>query len=141
VGALAGLPFLALALAAWFGNEPATQGRVIIAELIYGAAAIAFLGGMRGGTAAGPYSRRRIARELSLAALLGLAAVLALLSPPIPAIAVLIAAFLFTALWDIVSLQRHAIPAWFAAARLTLAGMALIGLLAILAKLAMTTAI
>ncbi|WP_170984299.1 DUF3429 domain-containing protein [Rhodoligotrophos defluvii] len=138
IGTAFAAPFAAAAVAVWLTGEPQTIGRVLVLVLVYGAATLAFAAGMRGGAAFGPYSRRRIARQLSLSFLPALAAVVILLLPPIPAVALLIGAFVLQAMWDVGTLQRGTLPKPFSVSRLMLAAISIVSLLAILARLMLT---
>ncbi len=131
---LAGLiPFLGGALILWLpGLAPGIGDRLILS---YGAIILAFLGGIRWGTAIGPYDGRRQAVELTASVMGSLAGFAALFVPPIPGLTLLIAAYLVQALWDVTSVEAGRLPAWFGRFRMLLtAGAVLSLLLALVAK-------
>lgn len=131
---LAGLiPFLCGALILWLPDwAPGTGDRLILS---YGAIILAFLGGIRWGTAIGPYGGRRQAIEFTASVMGSLAGFASLFVPPIPGLTLLIAAFLVQALWDVTSAEAGRLPAWFGKLRMLLtAGAVLSLILALVAK-------
>lgn len=121
------IPFAAAAVAVWQGEfaHLALEG-----GLAYGAVILSFLGGIRWGTTIGPYSPSRFVRDFSLSVLPALAGWISLLAPPIPALCLLIAAFLLQALWDVLSVERGYLPGWFGRLRMYLTAGAVAALLA-----------
>ncbi|MCX6023659.1 MAG: DUF3429 domain-containing protein, partial [Chloroflexi bacterium] len=103
---LAGLiPFLGGAAALWAmlpGVAPERGLQLIIA---YGAIILSFLGGIRWGTAIGPYDTRRQGLEFAASVLGSLAGLAAIFIPAVPALTLLIAGFLMQALWDVTSVE------------------------------------
>jgi hypothetical protein len=130
---LAGLiPFVAGAAALWAplsGFTPALGLKLIIG---YGAIILSFLGGIRWGTAIGPYDTRRQGLEFSASVLGSLAGLAALFIPPIPALTLLIVGFLMQGLWDVTSVEAGRLPGWFGKLRMLLTAGAVISLIAAL---------
>lgn len=139
LGLAGALPFVGAAAVIWLGREPEHIRWALVAVLVYGAVILSFLGGIRWGTAMGPYSPRRTAAEFTLSIFPALAAWLALLIPPVPALALLIAAFLLQVLWDVTSVQTGRLPAWFGRLRIGLTAVVVLCLLLILGRLIMTS--
>lgn len=133
---LAGLiPFIAGAAAQWqaiplLGAE--TGLRLVV---IYGAIILSFLGGIRWGTAIGPYDSGRQGLEFSASVLGSLAGLAAAFLPAIPGLALLIAGFLMQGLWDVMSVDAGRLPAWFGRLRMILTAGAVISLVAALVSL------
>ena len=90
--------------------------------MIYGAIILSFLGGIRWGTAIGPYDTGRQSLEFSASVLGSLAGLAAAFLPAIPALALLIAGFLMQGLWDVMSVDAGRLPAWFGRLRMILTG-------------------
>ena len=130
---LAGLiPFAAGALALWAPLPvlDATLGlRLVIG---YGALILSFLGGIRWGTALGPYDSGRQTLEFSASVLGSLAGLAAAFLPAIPALALLIAGFLMQGLWDVMSVDAGRLPSWFGRLRMILTAGAVVSLVAAL---------
>lgn len=130
---LAGLiPFAAGALALWAPLPvlDATLGlRLVIG---YGALILSFLGGIRWGTAIGPYAASRQGGEFAASVLGSLAGLAALFLPSVPALTLLIAGFLMQALWDVTSVESGRLPAWFGRLRMMLTAGAVVSLIATL---------
>jgi hypothetical protein len=121
------IPFFAAAVLAWTSGP--YQSWAVTAGLAYGAVILSFLGGIRWGTAIGPYSASRLTREFSLSVLPSLAGWAALLMPPLPALCLLIAGFLMQALWDVMAVEQGRLPSWFGRLRSILTAGAVISLL------------
>lgn len=136
---LAGLiPFLGGAAALWAmlpGLAPERGLQLIIA---YGAIILSFLGGIRWGTAIGPYDTRRQGLEFAASVLGSLAGLAAIFIPAVPALTLLIAGFLMQALWDVTSVESGRLPAWFGKLRMLLTAGAVISLTAALVAVLVT---
>lgn len=130
---LAGLiPFIAGAVSPWVplpALSPENGLRLVIA---YGAIILSFLGGIRWGTAIGPYDTRRQGLELSASVLGSLAGLAAVFLPQVPALTLLIAGFLMQGLWDVTSVEAGRLPQWFGKLRMLLTAGAVISLTAAL---------
>jgi hypothetical protein len=130
---LAGLiPFAAGAAAPWVPIPILTPETGLQLIIGYGAVILSFLGGIRWGTAIGPYDTRRQGLEFSASVLGSLAGLAALFIPPVPALTLLIAGFLMQALWDVTSVETGRLPAWFGKLRMLLTAGAVISLIAAL---------
>ena len=130
---LAGLiPFVAGAAAQWTRIPllPADTGLKL--AIVYGAIILSFLGGIRWGTAIGPYDQGRQTLEFSASVLGSLAGLAAVFLPAIPALALLIAGFLMQGLWDVMSVDAGRLPSWFGRLRMILTAGAVISLVAAL---------
>ncbi len=136
---LAGLiPFLGGAAALWAmlpGLAPERGLQLIIA---YGAIILSFLGGIRWGTAIGPYDTRRQGLEFAASVLGSLAGLAAIFIPAVPALTLLIAGFLMQALWDVTSVESGRLPAWFGKLRMLLTAGAVISFTAALVAVLVT---
>lgn len=134
---LAGLiPFAAGALVPWVPDiAPGVGSRLLIG---YAAIILTFIGGIRWGTAIGPYDGRRQSAELLGSVLGSLAGLAALFLPPILGLTLLIAGFLLQALWDVTSVEAGRLPAWFGKLRMLLTGGAVLALVLGLIAVAIT---
>ena len=136
---LAGLiPFVAGAASLWVPLPmlPPEQGLKV--AVIYGAIILSFLGGIRWGTAIGPYDSGRQTLEFSASVLGSLAGLAAALLPAIPALALLIAGFLMQGLWDVMSVDAGRLPNWFGRLRMILTAGAVVSLVAALLAVIVT---
>ncbi len=86
----------------------------------YGAIILSFLGGIRWGTAIGPYDARRQSLEFGASVLGSLAGLAAVFLSAVPALTLLIAGFLIQALWDVITVESGRLPAWFGKLRMML---------------------
>lgn len=130
---LAGLiPFLAGAASQWASLPmlPAETGLRL--AILYGAIILSFLGGIRWGTAIGPYDAGRQTTEFTASVLGSLAGLAAAFLPTIPALALLIAGFLMQGLWDVMSVDAGRLPSWFGRLRMILTAGAVLSLIAAL---------
>jgi hypothetical protein len=130
---LAGLiPFVAGAAAQWTRIPllPSDAGLKLV--IVYGAIILSFLGGIRWGTAIGPYDQGRQTLEFPASVLGSLAGLAAVFLPAIPALALLIAGFLMQGLWDVMSVDAGRLPNWFGRLRMILTAGAVISLVAAL---------
>ncbi len=110
------LPFLAGAVLAWAGAiDPALASRAFVG---YGAAILAFLGGLQWGIALLP-DTERLAERLVVGVLPALAAWVALLLPTFAALVLLLAAFAALLAWEHARPAR-ALPPWYLPLRLRL---------------------
>lgn len=136
---LAGLiPFLVGALALWVPLlflTPALGLKLIVS---YGAIILSFLGGIRWGTAIGPYDGGRMSFEFSASVLGSLAGLAAVFLPPVPALTLLVAGFLMQALWDVTSVESGRLPGWFGKLRMLLTAGAVISLIGALVAVVVT---
>ena len=136
---LAGLiPFVAGAAAQWVSIPLLPSGTGLRLVIIYGAIILSFLGGIRWGTAIGPYDSGRQTQEFSASVLGSLAGLAAAFLPPIPALALLIAGFLMQGLWDVMSVDAGRLPNWFGRLRMILTGGAVVTLVAALLAVLVT---
>jgi hypothetical protein len=130
---LAGLiPFAAGALALWAPLPILTSELGLKLIVTYGAIILSFLGGIRWGTAIGPYDGGRMSFEFSASVLGSLAGLAAVFLPSVPALTLLVAGFLIQALWDVTSVEAGRLPNWFGKLRMVLTAGAVISLVAAL---------
>lgn len=130
---LAGLiPFFAAAGAQWASLPLLPPETGLKLAIVYGAIILSFLGGIRWGTAIGPYDSARQGMEFSASVLGSLAGLAAAFLPAIPALALLIAGFLMQGLWDVMSVDAGRLPAWFGRLRMILTAGAVVSLVAAL---------
>lgn len=128
---LAGLvPFAAGALALWAPLPLLAAESGLRLLVVYGAIILSFLGGIRWGTAIGPYDAGRQAREFGLSVLGSLAGLAAVFLPPLAGLTLLVAGFLLQALWDVTSVESGRLPMWFGRLRMILTAGAVIALIA-----------
>jgi hypothetical protein len=130
---LAGLiPFVAGALSQWMALPlmPRSYGLSVI--VVYGAIILSFLGGIRWGTALGPYDARRQAMEFSASVAGSLAGLVAVFLAPVASLTLLIAGFLVQGLWDVTSVEAGRLPPWFGRLRMILTAGAVLSLVAAL---------
>ncbi len=133
---LAGLlPFAAAALSPWLPVPGLPAGLGLEVGRIYGAIILSFLGGIRWGTALGPYGEKRQSLEFATSTLASLAGFTALFLPQVLGLSLLIAGFLMQALWDVLSVEAGRLPPWFGKLRMILTAGAVISLLALLLRL------
>jgi hypothetical protein len=132
LGLLGAVPFLAGAIAQWFAAPHVGHIPVLAASLLYGAVILSFLGGIRWGTAIGPYGAARQAWEFTGSIIPALLGWIALLLPPAAGLSLLIVGFLAQALWDVIAVEEGRLPAWFGQLRMILTSVAVISLMAIL---------
>ena len=136
---LAGLiPFLGGAAALWAMLPGLAPGRGLQLIIAYGAIILSFLGGIRWGTAIGPYDTRRQGLEFAASVLGSLAGLAAIFIPAVPALTLLIAGFLMQALWDVTSVESGRLPAWFGKLRMLLTAGAVISFTAALVAVLVT---
>ena len=129
------LPFVAAALAQWLPIPGLPAGLAFEAGRTYGAIILSFLGGIRWGTAMGPYGPKRQSLEFATSVLASLAGFTALFLPPVLGLSLLVAGFLMQALWDVLSVEAGRLPPWFGKLRMILTAGAVIALLALLLRL------
>ncbi len=116
---IAGLiPFAGGALALWLPGLLHASGQGLL--ISYGAIILTFLGGVRWGTAMGPYDGRRQGFDFTAGVLGSLGGLAALFLPAIPALTLLIAGFLLHALWDVRSVEAGRLPPWYGKLRMKL---------------------
>jgi hypothetical protein len=133
---LAGLiPFIIAASVVW--AYPAYRSEALMAGIAYGAVILSFLGGIRWGTAIGPYAPARLRREFTLSVLPPLAGWAALLLPELPGLCLLISGFLLQGLRDVVSVEAGRLPPWFGRLRMMMTVAVAASLLAIAGGLAL----
>jgi Protein of unknown function (DUF3429) len=136
---LAGLlPFIAGALALWIPIPPLAPPDSLKLVVSYGAIVLSFLGGIRWGTAIGPYDGGRMSLEFSFGVLGSLAGLAAIFLPPIPALTLLITGYLLQALWDVTSVEAGRLPQWFGKLRTILTGGAVLSLIVALVAVVVT---
>jgi hypothetical protein len=133
---VAGLvPFVVCAVLLWRPFLGISAQQTLMACLVYSAVILSFLGGIRWGTAIGPYAPSRLARDFTLSVIPGLAGWAALFLPPVIGLALLIAGFLLQALWDVVSAENGMLPPWFGTLRAGLTAGVVLPLIAVLVRL------
>lgn len=136
---LAGLiPFVAGTLALWVPLPfipPALGLKLVIS---YGVIILSFLGGIRWGTAIGPYDSGRMSLEFSASVLGSLAGLAAIFLPPVPALTLLVSGFLMQALWDVTSVESGRLPGWFGKLRMLLTAGAVVSLIGALVAVVVT---
>ena len=136
---LAGLiPFGLAAVSLWVavpGLSPDHGFRLLTA---YGAIILSFLGGIRWGTAIGPYGSRRQATEFTLSVLGSIAGLAAVFLTSIPSLTLLIGGFLMQALWDVTSVETGRLPLWFGKLRMILTAFVVTCLIAALVAVVIT---
>ena len=136
---LAGLiPFFAGAAALWTPLPVLTPELGLRLIIAYGAIILSFLGGIRWGTAIGPYDTRRQGLEFSASVLGSLAGLAAVFIPPVPALTLLITGFLMQGLWDVMSVEAGRLPSWFGKLRMLLTAGAVVSLVAALVAVIVT---
>lgn len=125
-------PFVASAASLWISIPMLAPESGLKLAILYGAIILAFLGGIRWGTAIGPYDTGRQSAEFTASVLGPLAGLAAAFLPAIPALALLIAGFLMQGLWDVMSVDAGRLPQWFGRLRMILTAGAVISLVAAL---------
>jgi len=135
LGLSATLPFVILAAVQWLGVPAVSPAAVSRTALSYGALVLAFLGGIRWGTAMGPFGTLRQSLDFAASILAIAAAAAALALPEIPGLALLAAGFLTQALWDVLSVEAGRLPQWFGKLRMIVTAGAVLSLLAVLLRL------
>jgi hypothetical protein len=136
---LAGLiPFVAGAASQWMALPYLTPEPGLKLVIAYGAIILSFLGGIRWGTAIGPYDSRRQGLEFTASVLGSLAGLAAIFIPPVPALTLLISGFLMQGLWDVTSVEAGRLPSWFGKLRMLLTAGAVISLIAALVAVIVT---
>ena len=131
--AVAGLvPLAAFVVVAWQDQVRLPRPEAIDFASIYAALCLAFLGGIRCGTAIGPIGARRRSRDLLLSILPALAAIVGLLMPVPLRLSLFAVAFLLAALWDVLSVEAGRLPGWFGTLRMVFTAGAVLSLLALL---------
>lgn len=136
---LAGLiPFAAGALSLWLPLPLLVEETGLRLIIAYGAIILSFLGGVRWGTAIGPFDQRRQGLEFTASVLGSLAGLAAVFLAAIPALALLIAGFLMQALWDVTSVEGGRLPQWFGKLRMLLTAGAVVSLVAALVAVLLT---
>ena len=132
---LAGLvPFVVAASAQWITLTWVERDWALAAGMIYGAIVLSFTGGIRWGTAIGPYGSARQREEFGLSLIPPLAGWTALLLPSIPGLCLLMAGFLAQAMWDVTTVENGRLPPWFGKLRLGLTAGAVLSLIAMLVR-------
>ena len=132
------VPFVAGALALWVPLPLLSPGLGLKLIISYGAIILSFLGGIRWGTAIGPYDGGRMSFEFSASVLGSLAGLAAVFLPPVPALTLLVAGFLLQSLWDVNSVESGRLPGWFGKLRMVLTAGAVISLIGALVAVVFT---
>ena len=133
---VAGLaPFVAGAMSLWSSLPYLTPELGLKLSVTYGVIILSFLGGIRWGTAIGPYDGRRQAFEFTTSVLGPLAGLMAVFLPAVPGLTLLITGFLLQALWDVISVESGRLPQWFGRLRMVLTAGAVVSLIAVLVAL------
>jgi hypothetical protein len=132
---LAGLiPFVIAALAQWPIGLPPLPFDSLAAGVVYGAVILSFLGGIRWGTAIGPYGRATQIRDMTMSVVPSIAGWIAVLLPSVPALCLLLIGFLLQALWDVIDVEDGRLPGWFGRLRMMLTAGVVAALLAMLLR-------
>ena len=137
LAALAALPLVVAGLSQWTGVAGISANAGLRLGLVYGSVMLAFFAGLRWGMA---YNRRSSSTAFNetavgLAALL--AAVLSLMLPALPAVALLVAAYLLHGLWDLFGVESGYLPRWYGALRNLLTVAAVLSLMSLLMRLSL----
>jgi len=132
LGLLGAIPFLAGAIGQWLAAPRVGPIPILAASLLYGAVNLSFLGGIRWGTAIGPYGTARQAWEFTGSVIPAILGWISLLLPPAIGVSLLIIGFFAQALWDVLTVEDGRLPIWFGKLRMILTSIAVISLLAIL---------
>jgi hypothetical protein len=127
------IPFVAGALALWLPLPWLAPDQGLALVRAYGALVLAFLGGIRWGTAIGPYGWCRQGLDFAGGVLGTLAGLAALFLPVLPALTLLLAGILMQALWDVTSVEEGRLPQWFGRLRMLMTSVAALALIAALA--------
>ena len=128
------LPFALAAVSQWMDVPMVPPAKGLVLAIAYGAIILSFLGGIRWGTAIGPYDSRRQTLEFATSVVASLAGLTALFLPPLFALCLLIAGFLMQALWDVMSVEAGRLPQWFGRLRMMLTAVAVPSLIAVLVR-------
>lgn len=132
------IPFAAGAIAQWLPLPVLTGEAGLKLIVAYGAIILSFLGGIRWGTALGPFDERRQGLEFAASVLGSLVGLAAVFLAPVPALALLIAGFLMQALWDLTSVEAGRLPQWFGKLRMLLTAGAVVSLIVALVGVLLT---
>ncbi len=127
-------PLVGLALATWIATAAGNTSDFAFFTIAYAAAVLAFMGGSRWGYALKLHDGKRDIRRLLRAMTPPLVAWAAIVTPPLAGTAILLAAFLVQAVWDVTSAQSGHLPSWAARVRVEIAGFAVLALLIVLAE-------
>lgn len=138
LGLLGLIPFIAAAVSQWTTLPLVSPELGLRLAVVYGAIILSFLGGIRWGTALGPYDLSRQGLEFSASVLGSLAGLAATFLPAIPGLSLLIAGFLMQGLWDVTSVEAGRLPTWFGRLRMILTAGAVIALVAVLVEKVIT---
>jgi hypothetical protein len=132
---VAGLvPFVAISLSQWSGGQELLPFATPTSGIVYGAVILSFLGGIRWGTAIGPYGAWTQARDFAMSVLASITGWIAVLLPHSAGLCLLLIGFLLQALWDVVDVEDGRLPSWFGRLRMMLTAGAAISLLAMLVR-------
>lgn len=126
------IPFVAGAIAQWVPVPRISAQLGLTLVVVYGAIILSFLGGIRWGTAIGPFDGRRQGIEFGGSVLGSLVGLAAIFMAPVGGLTVLISAFLLQALWDVISVEAGRLPQWFGRLRMILTTGAVLAMLATL---------
>lgn len=135
LGYAAAAPFVILVAVMWFATSAETVAAGLGLLLTYGAIGLSFLGGVRCGLALPAYRGGARVRRIALAAMPPAVGWLALLPGPLLGLGLLICGYLIQCLWDVVSVERGRMPAWYADLRVQFTAIAVVCLIAALPRL------
>jgi hypothetical protein len=134
LGLIGTTPAWVLTALLWSPSSPIGQHQAITALIAYAAIALAFAGGIRWGTAVGPYGAGRLWSDFALAGLPALAGLIAVFLPPAPALSLLVAGYLTSAFWDVASTEQGRLPLWYGKLRALLTALIVLPLLGALVR-------
>jgi hypothetical protein len=121
-------------MAQWPGSLQGLPFATLTSGIVYGAVILSFLGGIRWGTAIGPYGAWTQARDMGMSVLPSIAGWIAVLLPPSAGLCLLLIGFLLQALWDVIDVEEGRLPSWFGRLRMMLTAVVVISLLAMLVR-------
>ncbi len=127
------VPLVVLSAMAWLSSDIEPQWAQH--TLTYGAVVLSFMGGARWGYALKAVDGKSNYLELGAALLPGAIGWISLFAIPLYGAALQITAFLFQAVWDLLSSQTGRLPAWAVRVRMEMTGAAVLTLLALTAAI------
>lgn len=135
LGYAATVPFVFAVVAMWIASSGEAVSAFLDMLLTYGAIGLSFLGGVRCGLALPAYRGKARACRIALASLPPAAGWLALLPGPLLGLGLLVCGYMVQCLWDVLSVERGRLPAWYADLRVQFTAVAVGCLIAALTRL------